>query len=86
MKPKVPVRAVIEMSTADAPGPVPVAPAPPGGRPARWPAAGLIRAVRLVLWAAVILLLAGGGLAYGCAPAHAVTAGCFPAAQQLITR
>ncbi len=63
------MRAVIEMRTADAASQVSGTTGPPGGRDA-WPAMPLPRIVRLVLWVAVILLLAGGGIAYGCAPAE----------------
>jgi len=38
----------------------------------------LIRAARRVLWVAVIMLLARGALAYGCAPAASAAAGPGP--------
>ncbi len=77
MKAKVPVRAVIEMRTADARSPVPGGPGPLGAREAlwramrAWHATRLARVVRLVLWTAVSLRLASGGLAYGCAVTEA---------------
>ena len=58
------------MRTADAASQVSGNAGPPGGRDA-WHAMPLPRIVRLVLWVAVILLLAGGGIAYSCAPAGA---------------
>jgi hypothetical protein len=57
------------MRTAAATKPVPGSTGPPGG-PGAWHAPRLARMLRLVLWAIVILLLAGGAVAYGCAPAE----------------
>jgi hypothetical protein len=62
------------MRTADAASPVSGSTGPPGGRDARH-ALRLARIVRLALWAAVILLLAGGGLAYSCMPAEMASPG-----------
>jgi hypothetical protein len=59
------------MRTADAATPVSGSTGPPGGRDAL----RLARIVRLVLWALVILLLAGGGLAYSCMPAETAPLG-----------
>ena len=62
------------MRTADAASPVSGSTGPPGGRDV-WHAPRLARIVRLVLWAVVILLLAGGGLAYSCMPAETAPLG-----------